>query len=145
MRGIDTERIEQAIRDAERCTSGEIRVSIAPFFFWGDVRKAAELAFHRLGMDGTRDRNGVLFFLVPSRRKFTVLGDQGIHAKVGQEFWEAIAAAMSDRFHAGAMTDGLIAGIREVGERLRAHFPFDEAGDQDELPNAVDFGARRAR
>jgi uncharacterized membrane protein len=140
--GIDSERVEQAIREAERRTSGEIRVSVAPFF-WGDVRKAAERAFERLGMTRTRDRNGVLFFVVPSRRKFVVLGDAGIHAKVGQDFWEKVAAAMSTRFHAGAMTEGLVDGIREIGERLADHFPYDAPRDENELPDAVDFGPTR--
>ena len=92
---IDKERIKQAIQKAERRTSGEIRVSVSPLF-WGDVRKAAEKAFDRLGMTATKDRNAVLFFVVPARRKFVVLGDSGIHEKVGQEFWHHIVRTVSE-------------------------------------------------
>ena len=141
--GIDPARVEEAIREAEQRTSGEIRVSVAPLF-WGNVRKAAERAFERLGMTGTRERNGVLIFLVPWRRRFVVLGDVGIHEKVGQEFWESVAAAMSRLFKAGAMTEGLVEGIREVGERLAQHFPYDATSDRNELGDAVDFGGRRS-
>ena len=63
--GIDAGRIEEAIRRAERRTSGEIRVSVSRFF-WGDVHRVADRAFARLGMSATRQRNGVLFFIVPS-------------------------------------------------------------------------------
>ena len=139
---IDKERIKQAIQKAERRTSGEIRVSVSPLF-WGDVRKAAEKAFERLGMTATKDRNGVLFFVVPARRKFVVLGDSGIDEKVGQEFWHHIVGTVSERFRRGDFTGGLVAGIEAVGEDLAKHFPYDAASDTNELPDDVDYGADR--
>ncbi len=139
MRTVDVERVKAAIVSAERAACGEIRVSVARFF-WGGVRGAAERAFVRLGMTRTKDRNGVLFFIVPSRKKFVVLGDEGIHAKVGQEFWEGVARLMSERFREGEFTEGLVAGIEEAGRQLAAHFPFDPAVDVNELADDVDFG-----
>lgn len=138
-RQVDADRVRAAIEAAERRTSGEIRVSVS-FFFWGDVRKVAEAAFGRLGMTATKDRNGVLFFVVPSRRRFVVLGDVGIHAKVGQEFWDAVAAAVSAKFREHDFTGGLVAGIEAVGERLAEHFPHAGERDVNELPDGVDFG-----
>jgi uncharacterized membrane protein len=135
---IDTAKIEKAIEDAERLTSGEIRVTVS-HLFWGDVRKAAEKAFVRLGMTQTDKHDGVLFFVVPSRRKFVVLGDKGIHEKVGQEFWQIVVDAVTGRFKTGDFTGGLVAGIEKVGEQLAAHFPYDAATDVNELPNKVDF------
>ncbi len=139
LRKLDVGRIRKAVEDAEKETSGEIRVSIARFF-WGPIRPAAERAFHRLGMTHTKHRNGILFFIVPSRRKFVVLGDKGIHDKVGQEFWDGVAAAMSEDFKNGDFTDGLIRGIRKAADGLRAHFPYDRATDVNELPDEIDFG-----
>ncbi len=136
---VDEEAIRKAIEAAERETSGEIRVSVSTFF-WGSVRRAAERAFDRLGMTATRDRNGVLFFVVPSRRRFVVLGDEGIHAKVGQGFWDRVAEAMSSRFRADDFTGGLVAGITAAGQSLAEHFPFEGERDVNELPDAVDFG-----
>jgi uncharacterized membrane protein len=138
LRLIDSDRIKAAIQKAERRTSGEICVSVSRLF-WGNVEKAADKAFGRLGMTRTKDRNGVLFFVVPSRRKFVVLGDQGIHAKVGQTFWRQVADRVSERFREGDFTGGLVKGIEEVGEQLAAHFPYDAASDVDELTNDVDF------
>lgn len=140
-RSVDAQKVRQAIEAAERQTSGEIRVSVAPFF-WGSVRRAAERAFVRLGMTATRDRNGVLFFVVPGRRAFVVLGDEGIHAKVGPEFWEKVVAAVSERFRERDFTGGLVHGIETVGRELATHFPFEGAKDVDELPNEPDFGGR---
>lgn len=139
LRRLDIDRIREAIRDGEKKTSGEIRVSISRFF-WGRVRPAAERAFRRLGMIKTRDRNGILFFIVPSRRTFVVLGDEGIHARVGQDFWEEIAAAMSEDFKKGDFTDGLVRGIGKAADELAAHFPYDAAADVNELPDEIDFG-----
>jgi uncharacterized membrane protein len=139
LKAVDGSRVREAIQAAERRTSGEIRVSVAPYF-WGDVRRVAERAFGRLGMASTRERNGVLFFIVPARRRFVVLGDEGIHAKVGQEFWDTVASAVSERFHAGDYTGGLEAGIGAVGEQLAAHFPYEASTDVNELPDDVEFG-----
>lgn len=136
---IDRDRIQQAIEKAERRTSGEIRVSVSPLF-WGDVWKAAERAFERLGMTATKDRNAVLFFVVPARHRFAVLGDRGINEKVGQEFWYGIARALTERFRQGDLTGGLVAGIEAVGEGLARHFPYLES-DVNELPDEIDYGA----
>jgi uncharacterized membrane protein len=135
---VDGHEVEKAIAEAERLTSGEVRVSVSTFF-WGDIRAVAEKAFARLGMGATQERNGVLFFVVPSRRCFVVLGDEGIHAKVGQEFWDAVASAVSERFREGDFTGGLVRGIAEVGRLLAEHFPRDPVSDRNELPDAVDF------
>jgi uncharacterized membrane protein len=136
---IDAARVKSAIQKAERGTSGEIRVSVAAPF-WGDAQKAAERAFARLGMDRTRHRNGVLVFVVPSRRRFVILGDTGIHAKVGHAFWERISHALSERFRAGDFTGGLVHGIEAIGEELRAHFPSESKTDTNELADDVDLG-----
>jgi len=135
---IDDDAVKTAIAEAERQSSGEIRVSLSTFF-WGNVRKTAARAFSRLGMDRTAQRNGVLFFVVPSRRTFVVLGDEGIHAKVGQDFWDAVAAAVSERFRTGDYTGGLVHGIREAGARLAEHFPSQGAADRNELSDEIDL------
>jgi uncharacterized membrane protein len=139
MRTIDVDRIKAAIAAAERAASGEIRVSVSRYF-WGSVRRAAEQAFVRMGMARTKDRTGVLFFIVPARKKFIVLGDAGIHAKVGQEFWESLAALLSGRFRRGEFTEGLVEAIGEAGRQLAAYYPCDPTVDINELADDVDFG-----
>ncbi len=135
---VDAGKVIEAIREAERASSGEIRVSVSRFF-WGDAEKAAARAFDRLHMAATADRNGVLIFVVPSRRRFVVLGDAGIHARVGQAFWDDVAACMATRFARGAFTEGLVDAIRLVGERLAEHFPWAGDADSNELPDDVDY------
>lgn len=135
---VDQVRVVEAIREAERATSGEIRVSVA-HFFWGSVEKTAAKAFHRLGMENTVDRNGVLIFIVPSRKRFAILGDKGIHEKVGQAFWNDVSACLSSHFRKGAFTEGLVEGIRMVGDRLATHFPSAGEADRNELSDNVNF------
>ena len=141
-RQIDKEKILQSIAAAEQQTSGEIRVSVSPFF-WGNVRKVADKAFVRLGMNATRERNGILFFIVPARRKFAVIGDQGIHEKVGQEFWEKLVAAMAADFKLGNFSAGLQKGIAQAGRSLAEHFPYQGEKDVNELPDDIDFGNKK--
>lgn len=139
LKAVDVERVRRAIAAAELASSGEVRVSVSSFF-WGSVRRAAERAFVRLGMTRTRDRNGVLFFIVPSRRRFVVLGDAGIHAAVGQEFWESLAGHLAASFREGDFTGGLVAAIDEAGRRLAERFPHRPGLDVNELADDVDFG-----
>ncbi len=139
LRLIDENRVREAITAAEKATSGEIRVSVARFF-WGSVHRAAERAFLRLGMAGTRQRNGILFFIVPSRRRFAVIGDQGIHEKVGQGFWDSLAAELGAHFREKDFSGGLAHAIEEAGKQLAAHFPYDASTDVNELSDEIDFG-----
>jgi uncharacterized membrane protein len=144
LKKIDQERIKKAIEDAERLTSGEVRVSVSTFFR-GDVRKVAEKAFARLGMCQTKERNGILFFIVPSRRRFVILGDEGIHAKVGQEFWECLSTIMSQKFKNREFSEGLVLGIEEAGKMLATHFPYNPETDVNELSNKIDLTSGSGR
>jgi uncharacterized membrane protein len=135
---IDAPRVKQAIEQAERQTSGEIVVSVSRFF-WGSVQRAAEMTFVRLDVQRTEAHNGVLIFVVPARRQFVLLGDEGIHAKVGQAFWDAAAEAISRRFRDGDVTGGLVDGIDRIGAQLAAHFPYQGERDVNELPDDIDF------
>ena len=139
LKQVDVERLRAAIEAAERRTSGEIRVSISRLF-WGDPRAAAESAFERMRMHETRDRNGVLIFLIPARRRFVILGDEGIHARVPPDFWEKVAASMSESFRRRDFTSGLEKGIATIAEELVRFFPYDSASDRNELPDHIDLG-----
>ena len=135
--GIDVRAVEAAVRAAEVRTSGEIRVCVARFYFWGDVRRAAERAFGYLKMARTRHRNGVLIFVVPLRRRFVVLGDAGINRLVAPAFWSEVAARLSAAFKAGERTQGLARAIAEITEELARHFPPDPGPNINELPDEL--------
>ncbi|HVW29630.1 MAG TPA: TPM domain-containing protein [Polyangiaceae bacterium] len=141
-RVLDVDRVERAIATAEGTTSAEIRVSVCPFF-WGSIHRAARRAFIRLGMDRTKQRNGVLIFVVPSRRSVVVLGDEGIHRRTGDALWNRAVDEMLPLFRRGELTEGVIRGIEVVASSLSEYFPRG-GDDTDELPNAVDVGHRSA-
>jgi uncharacterized membrane protein len=143
LQSLDTAAVERAVARAETGTTGEIRVSIAPFFV-GSVRRMAETAFRRLGMHATRHRNGVLLLIAPARRQVVVLGDEGIHAQVGDAFWKDIAGRVSTRFRERRFTEGVVEAVDAIGEVLARHFPAgDEAGgNPNELPDTIDLGDR---
>jgi len=119
---VDAVRIAAAIEAAEAQTTGLIHVAVAPHF-WGDVQRGARSAFRELRPASLPHRNGVLFFVVPSRRQLVVLGDEGIHEKVGQAYWERIAGAVSERIKTADLTEGIIHGIQEAGRALAQHYP----------------------
>jgi uncharacterized membrane protein len=150
--GIDLDVVEQAVRAAEQRTSGEIRVGLARFYFWGDVRRAAERAFFHLGIDRTRERNGVLIFVAPWRRRFAILGDVGIHHRVASRFWDDLAEPLGQAFQAGDLSGGLARTIAAIGERLAVEFPVPPGGaavgggaaaTDNQLPDSVALPGQR--
>ena len=143
LKSIDRGAVVQAIQAAESACSGEIRVHIEPNCHGRDVRFVAERTFERLGMTKTALRNGVLIFLAAKEQQFAVIGDSGIHEKVGPAFWEDVAAHMTDAFRHGEFTRGVVDAIHEVGESLARHYPFKGAADVNELTNEISVGEHR--
>lgn len=138
----DRERVAAAIRQFEALTSGEIRVHLADRTH-RDPREAAARVFGRIGMVRTRDRNGVLFFVSIRDRRFAVIGDSGIDARVAPGFWDGVVRAVEAAFAAGRYADGLIEGIAMAGARLAEHFP-PRAADVNELPDGISGDGDRA-
>ena len=133
---IDHDRIVEAIRNAEKETSGEIRVHVQPRV-GPNLRVFAERTFERLGMTKTGLRNGVLLFIATEPRQFVILGDRGIDEKVPAGFWDEIAAMLTIRFKNGQFTDGIVEAINAAGEHLKQYFPRS-AGDVNELSDEID-------
>ena len=130
-------KILASIKQAEEASSGEIRVHIETSFK-GDVLDRAAWVFKKLGMHKTALRNGVLFYLAVEERKFAVIGDAGINAKVPEDFWNSTKEILLKNFREGKFTEGLSEGIILAGEQLKTHFPHQKE-DVNELPNDISF------
>lgn len=130
-------RIVEAIAQAELNTSGEIRVHLENKCTMEVLDRASQV-FAKLNMHKTEQRNGVLFYLAVEDHKYAILGDAGINAKTGSDFWNAIKADMAEDFGKGNFADGLVNGILKAGEQLKAHFPYS-SDDVNELPNEISF------
>jgi uncharacterized membrane protein len=135
---IDLARVREAVEAAELHTSAEIVVSISPFFL-GRVWPAARRAFARLGVAQTRGRNGVLVFVVPSRRQVVVLADDGALARIDAAVWDDIAARIAAAFARGHGTTGLVDGIARLSCALSGPFPHERT-DVNELPDQPFLG-----
>jgi uncharacterized membrane protein len=134
---LDQKRIEKAIENAEKQTSGEIRVHVQRRVVGAEIRAVAEKTFERLGMTKTALRNGVLLFIASEDQRFVVLGDRAINDKVPPGFWDDVLAKLAVCFKAGQFTDGIVEAVGAAGEHLARYFPPIE-GDVNELPNAID-------
>ncbi len=132
--------IVEAIRNAELRTSGEVRIYVeSKCKLVNPVHRAKEI-FDSLQMDKTDQRNAVLLYVAMKDRQLAVYGDEGIHNKVGDTFWNAAVKNMLMHFNKQNYTDGLIKIIHDIGEALVAHFPYDKMGDKNELPDDIVFG-----
>ena len=130
-------RILSSVKEAEKDTSGEIRVHIESSCK-EDVLDRAAWVFDKLGMKKTAERNGVLFYLAVKDKKFAIIGDAGIHAKVPAGFWDEISALLQKNFRESRFTEGLSDGISLAGKQLKTHFPHKK-DDVNELPDEISF------
>ncbi len=131
------DQIRAAIKEAEETTSGEIRVHIETSLA-GNVLDRAAWIFKRIGMHKTAERNGVLFYLAVTNRKFAVIGDEGINSRVPDGFWDEVKELLEEHFSEGKFTEGLVKGILLAGLQLKEHFPHRK-DDINELPDDISF------
>ncbi|MGC9374557.1 MAG: TPM domain-containing protein [Bacteroidales bacterium] len=132
--------ITDAIKEAERNTSGEIRVHVE-MDCKEDVLDRAAFWFEKLKMHKTELRNGVLFYLSINDRKFAILGDAGINAVTPDNFWDEIKEAVIDHFKKDEFAQGLSKGIKMAGQALQEHFPYQK-DDINELSDDISFGKK---
>ena len=133
--GEEEARIIQAIKEAEKATSGEIRVHLVKEVR-GDPFKDAVKIFNRLKMYKTRERNGCLILIGLKNKRIAVVGDKGIHDKVGDGFWDDVISLLINRFKNEEYTKGLVEAILKIGEKLKVYFPYT-LDDVNELPDEI--------
>lgn len=133
---VDTQRIEQAISHLEQQTSAELRVVVERKAKSDDAIARANQLFAELEMEKTTERNGVLLYLAFKPHLIAVVGDEGIHQKVGDEFWQLVYQAMKTHAQQGEFTLAICEGIAQVEAQLATHFPI-QPDDTNELGNEV--------
>lgn len=134
----EEQEIVDAILEAEKNTSGEIRVHLEGSS-GGDPLARARALFYTLKMDNTRDKNGVLFYVAVKDQQFAIYGDEGINRVIPNDFWNATRDILQTHFKGKAFKKGLVEGILQAGIALKAHFPW-KPGDINELGNEVSKG-----
>lgn len=134
------QRIVAAIQAAEQCTSGEIRVFVESRCRFVDPLDRAAEVFAALHMERTAARNGVLVYVALKDRQLAVLGDKGIHEKVGQAFWEQQVKNILAHFNKSDYAGGIAKVVADIGHALEQHFPYDRGTDKNELPDDIVFG-----
>ena len=138
----DFDAIERAIRNAEARTSAEIRVHLEPRVprrLWRrrpDALTRAQHVFRRLGMHRTAERHGVLVYIAVDERRLAVVGDEGIHARVGDHHWNQVRDLMVAKLRAGAPREAIEGAVEELGRALAAHYPR-RPDDRNELSDEV--------
>jgi uncharacterized membrane protein len=131
--------IVNAIRAAEKRTSGEVRVFVESRCSYVDPVDRAVEVFFGLKMEKTEDRNGVLLYIAMKDHQLAVFGDKGIHEKVGTDFWNNEVRQMLSSFSKHNYAEGIVKIITDIGEALVAHFPYENE-DRNELPDDIVFG-----
>ncbi len=132
--------ISDKIKETEKITSGEVRVAIkesVPFLQKKkDIKELAQSEFYNLKMNETRDKTGILIYILLSSRQFYIIADEGINSKVEQKTWDNIRDEMQAQFKLGHFVEGVLLAIERIGEVLSKHFPI-KSDDTNELSNKV--------
>ena len=135
----ETELIAKAISNAEQCTSGEVKVFVESHCSYMDALDRAIELFVKLGMHATEERNGVLVYVAIKDHQLAVLGDEGIHRKVGNEYWNAEVMKMLRDFNRDNYAKGIAGCVEDIGHALQQFFPYTDK-DKNELSDEITFG-----
>lgn len=136
----EKQQLVAAIQQAEKQTSGEVRLFVESRCRFMDAVDRAKELFLQLGMDKTKERNGTLVYIAFEDHQLAILGDEGIHQKVGQKYWEEEVAKMIREFKSEHVVDGINQVILDIGAALQQHFPYNSETDKNELPDEIVFG-----
>jgi len=136
----DKQMLVEAIQLAEKNTSGEIRVYVETKLGKGDALSRATEIFFKHKMNETRQRNAVLIYVAVNDKKLAIYADQGIYEKVGIEFWYSQVQEMTGHFKTMNYVLGISTVIKEIGQALSEHFPYDGATDTNELSDEIMIG-----
>jgi uncharacterized membrane protein len=136
----EKQRIVNSVQQSEQRTSGEIRVFVESRCRYVDAMDRAAEIFFQLKMNQTKDRNAVLLYVAIKDRQLAVLGDEGIHRKVGNEYWNKEVSEMIKEFNRDNYAEGIIQCVKDIGEALHSFFPYDSQIDKNELPDDIVFG-----
>lgn len=136
----DQARIVEAIRIAEKETSGEIRIYVeSKNPFMDPLDRAAEI-FFQLKMQNTEHRNGVLLYIAMKDHELALFGDEGIHNKVGAEYWKNAVKNMIAQFANQHIGIGIEQCVLQIGQTLKDTFPYEATTDKNQLPDEMVFG-----
>ena len=132
--------IIEAVRNAEKRTSGEVRVFVESHCSYMDAIDRAKEIFVELRMNETTDKNAVLVYVALKDKQLAVLGDEGIHNKLGNDYWNAEVRKMINKFNKENYADGIKEVVTDIGEALTRLFPYNNDTDKNELPDDIVFG-----
>ena len=136
----EKQRIIEAVRNAERMTSGEVRVFVENRCSYMDAIDRAKEIFAELKMYETHDRNAVLVYVALKDKQLAILGDEGIHSKLGNDYWNTEVKKMIGNFNRENYADGIKEVVMDIGEALTQLFPYNNDTDKNELPDDIIFG-----
>ncbi|MCB0273220.1 MAG: TPM domain-containing protein [Calditrichaeota bacterium] len=129
------ERVVAAIRQAEKNTSGEIRVHLEKRCSGNPLERAARV-FNKLGMEKTALRNGILLYIATHSRRCAVYADQGIFEKVDPQAWEGVLETLLPGLKKAEIELGIETAVFRIGEILRQFFPH-QSDDKNELSDDI--------
>lgn len=126
------------IAGIELNTIGELRIHVEDLCDQDPYKRAVEV-FNSLEMYKTISRTGILIYLATEDKKLAIIGDKGIHEKVGTDYWAKIMRDVKEIFNQKSVFEGILYGVEEVGKKLIEYFP-EQNKPVNELSNEISYG-----
>ena len=136
----DQAQIVEAIRRAEKETSGEIRIYVESRNAMVDALDRAKEIFFKLKMQQTEERNAVLLYIAMDDHELALFADEGIYQRAGRKYWNDAVKDMLASISKENISNGIEQCIGQIGSTLKKEFPFQNNTDKNELPDDIVFG-----
>lgn len=134
--------VQSAIDAVESKTTGEIVLSVrSKRTLLEKLYTKHELAlkdFETLGVAGTKERTGILIFIIFEEKYYDILADEGIYAKIHANTWNAFERKLKKEFGQKNYSGGILHLIEKMGDVLEKEFPARAgAANDDEISNEI--------
>ena len=133
--------IEEAVEASEKMHRAEIRVAIEvaldvrALFRVRTARERALEVFTEIGVWNTRERNGVLIYVLLAERDVEIVADSGFDGRVDESEWLRVCTVIEREFGAGRWRDGVLHGIEAATVLLAREFPAAPGPNPNEQQN----------
>ncbi|MBO3661256.1 TPM domain-containing protein [Acinetobacter variabilis] len=136
----DQHAIALAVEEAEHGHVGEIQVVIEGSLpsrsaYYQDTLCRARQLFAELGVWDTEHNSGVLLYLNLCDHKVEIVIDRGIKQATTQDVWDEICQNIIQELKQGNYKNGVILGVKQIGEILNQYYDQKMNDLKNELGN----------
>ena len=103
---------------------------------YNKASKNAHKQFYNLGLNRTKTRQGIMFFVSYDEKYVEIIADKEISKKIDDEYWQVIVKEFIKDVKNNNLSNGYVKAIKSCSEILVKNFPI-QTDDENELSNEI--------